>query len=79
MIRLSTVLFAAVVARGVCAQGALVAPPAQDYLLYTVAESADQLALETVPDPLVGPIVANVLFVAAAIGLAWWSFRRQEI
>lgn len=57
MTRLFTVLLAAAVAsRGVLAQGApasakgaaaqpAATPPTQDYLLYTVAESADQLAL----------------------------------
>jgi ABC-2 type transport system permease protein len=49
------------------------------YMPTSLWGASDQLALGTVPDPLVGPIVANVLFVAAAIGLAWWSFRRQEI
>jgi len=41
--------------------------------------AADALALGTVPDPLAGPVLANVAFVLAALGLAWWSFRRQEI
>lgn len=41
--------------------------------------AADLLAVGTVPDPLLGPVVANVLLVAGAIGLAWASFRGQEL
>jgi ABC-2 type transport system permease protein len=49
------------------------------YMPTSLWGAAGLLALGTVPDLLVGPIVANVLFVIAAVGLAWWSFRRQEI
>ncbi len=40
---------------------------------------ADALALGVVPDQLLGPVIANAAFVAAALGLAWWVFRRQEL
>jgi ABC-2 type transport system permease protein len=49
------------------------------YLPTSLWGAAGELALGTVPDPLVGPIVANVLLVAAAVVAAWWAFRRQEI
>jgi hypothetical protein len=49
------------------------------YMPTSLWGAAGQLALGTVPDLLVGPIVANVLLVIAAVGLAWWSFRGQEI
>jgi ABC-2 type transport system permease protein len=41
--------------------------------------AADVLALGTLPDPLAGPILANVGFLLAAVGLAAWSFSRQEL
>ncbi len=41
--------------------------------------AAEALALGTVPDPLVGPVLANVAFIVAALGVAWWAFRRQEL
>jgi ABC-2 type transport system permease protein len=49
------------------------------YMPTSLSGAAGLVALGTVPDPLVGPVVANVAFMAVAIGLAWWSFRRQEI
>jgi len=49
------------------------------YMPTSLWGAAGLLALGSVPDPLVGPILANVLFVIAAVGLAWRSFRRQEI
>jgi len=54
-------------------------PSVGAYMPTSLWGAADLLALGTVPDPLAGPIAANMLFAAAAIGLAWWSFRRQEI
>ena len=54
-------------------------PSVGAYMPTSLWGAADLLALGTVPDPLAGPIVVNILFAAAAIGLAWWSFRRQEI
>lgn len=41
--------------------------------------AADVLALGTVPDPLVGPILVSVGLVAGSLALAWASFRRQEL
>ena len=41
--------------------------------------AADALALGTVPDPLLGPVLVNVGIVVVALTLAWWSFRRQEL
>lgn len=41
--------------------------------------AADALALGTIPGPLLGPVLANVALIVATLGLAWWSFRRQEI
>jgi ABC-2 type transport system permease protein len=40
---------------------------------------AMQLALGETPPDLVGPIVVNVLIVAASTALAWASFRGQEL
>jgi ABC-2 type transport system permease protein len=41
--------------------------------------AADLLAVGAVPDPLLGPIVANVAIIVVAVLLAWWSFSRQEL
>ena len=41
--------------------------------------AADVLALGTVPDPLLGPVLVNVALIAVVLGLAWWGFRRQEL
>ena len=41
--------------------------------------AADLLALGQVPDPLAGPVLVNLGIVLAAVGLAWWSFRGQEL
>jgi ABC-2 type transport system ATP-binding protein len=41
--------------------------------------AADVLALGTVPDSLLGLVLFNVALVAGAVGLAWLSFRRQEL
>jgi hypothetical protein len=41
--------------------------------------AADALALGTVPDALAGPVLANVALILAALGVSWWSFRRQEL
>ena len=49
------------------------------YMPTSLWGAADTLALGTTPDPLLGPVLVNVGFVAAAIGLAWWLFRRQEL
>jgi ABC-2 type transport system permease protein len=75
----------ALVAGGVAFGAFLVAgilsalPGVGAYMPTSLWGAAGLLALGTVPDLLVGPIVANVLFVIAAVGLAWWNFRRQEI
>lgn len=41
--------------------------------------AADVLALGTVPEPLVGPVLVSVVLVAGSLALAWASFRRQEL
>ncbi len=41
--------------------------------------AAGALAVGTVPDSLVGPVLANAALILAALGLAWWRFRRQEL
>jgi ABC-2 type transport system permease protein len=41
--------------------------------------AADLLALGTVPDALIGPVVAAVAMAVVALGLAAWSFERQEL
>jgi ABC-2 type transport system permease protein len=40
---------------------------------------ADQLAVGTLPDPLVGPVLINVAIILASVALAGWSFQRQEL
>lgn len=40
---------------------------------------ADTLGIGTVPDPLVGPVLFNLAIIAAALALAGWSFRRQQL
>jgi ABC-2 type transport system permease protein len=40
---------------------------------------AEELATGDVPDALAGALAVNVAIVVAAIGIAWWSFRRQEL
>jgi ABC-2 type transport system permease protein len=49
------------------------------YMPTSLWGAADVLALGTVPDSLLGPVLFNVAFVAGAVGLAWLSFRRQEL
>jgi ABC-2 type transport system permease protein len=49
------------------------------YLPTSLWGAADQLALGKVPDPLVGPVVANLLLAAGAVALAAAVFRRQEL
>jgi ABC-2 type transport system permease protein len=49
------------------------------YMPTSLWGAAITLALGTTPEPLVGPVLANVAVIGAALGLAWWSFRRQEL
>jgi len=49
------------------------------YMPTSLWAAADLLALGSLPDPLAGPVVANLLFAAGAVGAAWWAFRRQEL
>lgn len=49
------------------------------YLPTSLWGAADLVAVGTVPDPLAGPVLVNVLVVAVAIGLAAAIFRRQEL
>ena len=54
-------------------------PGIGSYLPTSLWGAADQLALGTVPDPLIAPVLAAVVIVVVVLGLAWWSFRRQEL
>jgi ABC-2 type transport system permease protein len=67
--------FAALLVAGILSALPAIGP----YLPTSLWGAADQLALGTVPDPLAGPVLVNVTIIAAAVGLAWWSFRRQEL
>lgn len=58
---------------------ASVLPGLAPYLPTGLWGIADELAVGNAPDPTLGPIVVNVVIILAAIGLAWWSFRRQEL
>jgi ABC-2 type transport system permease protein len=49
------------------------------YLPTSLWGAADQLGLGTVPDPLIGPILMAVAIACVVLGLAGWSFRRQEL
>ncbi len=40
---------------------------------------SDELAIGDVPDLLIGPIAVNLAIIVVALGLSWWSFRRQEL
>jgi ABC-2 type transport system permease protein len=67
--------FGAFVATGILSALPAIGP----YMPTSLWGAADALALGTVPDPLAGPVLANVILVLAALGLAGWSFRRQEL
>lgn len=54
-------------------------PTVGAYLPTSLWGAADQVAVGTVPDPLLGPVLVNVALVAGAIGLAAAIFRRQEL
>ena len=69
------VAFGAFVAAGILSA----LPGVGAYMPTSLWGAAGLLAQGTLPDLLVGPIVANMAFVIAAIGLAWWTFRGQEI
>jgi ABC-2 type transport system permease protein len=49
------------------------------YMPTSLWGAANALALGTVPDPLLGPVLFSLALLAGAIGLAWLSFRRQEL
>jgi ABC-2 type transport system permease protein len=49
------------------------------YMPASLWGAADVLAVGTLPDPLLGPVLANVALVGVPLGLAAWSFRRQEL
>ncbi len=67
--------FGAFVATGILAALPAIGP----YMPPGLWGAAGALAVGTVPDPLAGPVLANVGLILATLGLAWWSFRRQEI
>jgi len=81
----SVTLRSSIVAGGIglvslAAAGILSALPGLgSYLPTGLWSAADQLAVGTVPDPLLGPIVVNVTVIVVALGVAGWSFRRQEL
>jgi ABC-2 type transport system permease protein len=54
-------------------------PAIAPYLPVGLGAPARALALGMPPGDLAGPIVANVGLIAAAVGLSWLSFRRQEL
>ncbi len=49
------------------------------YMPTSLWGAANTLALGSVPDPLLGPVLVNVALIAATLGVAWWSFRGQEL
>jgi ABC-2 type transport system permease protein len=67
--------FGAFVATGILSALPAIGP----YMPTSLWGAADALALGTIPDPLAGPVLANVILVLAALGLAGWSFRRREL
>jgi ABC-2 type transport system permease protein len=81
----SVVARSALVAGGIGIAALLVAgilsaiPVVGTYLPTGLWGAADVLAVGTIPDPLLGPIVSNVVIIVAAVGLAVWSFGRQEL
>ena len=54
-------------------------PSIAAYLPVGLGAPARALALGQPAGDLLGPILANVALIAAAVGLAWLSFRRQEL
>ena len=54
-------------------------PGLGSYLPTGLWSAADQLAVGTVPDPLLLPIVVNTIVIVVALALAGWSFRQQEL
>ena len=54
-------------------------PSIAAYLPVGLGAPARALALGQPTGDLLGTIVANVALIAAAVGLAWLSFRRQEL
>ena len=56
-----------------------VIPGLAPYLPTGLWGMAEDLAVGDVPNGLAGSIAVNAAIIATAIGLAWWSFRRQEL
>jgi ABC-2 type transport system permease protein len=54
-------------------------PSLGPYMPTSLWGAADALAVGRVPDPLAGPVLFNVGLVLVSVGLAWWSFRGQEL
>ena len=55
-------------------------PAIGPYMPTSLWGAADELALGTVPDPLAGPVLANVAFIAGGAGRSPGGvFRRQEL
>ncbi len=67
--------FGALIATGILSALPAIGP----FMPTSLWGAAGALALGTVPDPLAGPVLANVGLILAALGLAWWAFRRQEL
>jgi ABC-2 type transport system permease protein len=54
-------------------------PAIAPYLPVGLGAPARALALGQPVGDVVGPVIANVALIAAAVGLSWLSFRRQEL
>jgi len=56
-----------------------IVPAASRYLptgLWTIAE---ELAIGQLPGVLAGAVLVSLATIAVALGLSWWTFRRQEL
>lgn len=67
--------FAALIAAGVLSALPGIGP----YLPTGLLGTAEQISLGTLPDPLVGHVAVNAAIILVALGLSWWTFRRQEL
>jgi ABC-2 type transport system permease protein len=66
---------AALLATGILSALPVVGP----YLPTSLWGLADQLAIGSVPDPLLGPVLANVTVVVVLVAASWAAFARQEL
>ncbi len=56
-----------------------IVPAVSPYLPTGLWNISEELATGHVPDVLVGPVVVGLAIIAVALGLSWWTFRRQEL